>query len=400
MERIAADILEFSRIEKRLAGSEGEREMLHAVRKRLPDGCIGRIEPFVAHTSPSLVAAAHDLALVFAGLLGLWQPWVGVLVAAFVTASLALEGAGRTSPLRAMLPMSASYNFVVRQKAPGAHGTIVFAAPLDAPPWEPADIPWVRNARPMRLTFGAGALITGILALRTLAEPWGPRSFELYVGSLAVLGVGMLLGVVAHRRPGDGKDDGSGPAAVLELMRRLQREAVPGVDVWFAFTGCARAYQGGMDAFLTLHRRTFQGPVLVVAVADVACAPLSAITAEGPLFTQSHRPTGPALVERLRWAGVQVPSIDYAGATDARAAFVLKYRALAFKGGEDKPSSEAAARAVDVLETISRWFADDLARVAVNRPTLKELARTTLPPETTDEEEPDLGEPHTNEALR
>ncbi len=387
-------------MEKRLAGSEGEREMLHLVRRRLPDGAVGRIEPFVAHTSPSLVAAAHDLALVVAGLLGLWHPSMGLVVAAFVTGSLLLEGAGRTSPLRALLPMSASYNFVVRQKVPDAQGTIVFAAPLDAPPWEPLDLPWVRNARPMRLTFGAGALITGILAFRTLAEPWGPRSFELYVGALGVLGVGMLLGVIAHRRPGEGKDDGSGSAALLELMRRLQRDPVPGLDVWFAFTGCARAYQGGMDSFLTLHRRTFRGPVLVVAVADVAGQPLAAITAEGPLFTQSHRPTGPALVERLRWAGVQVPSIDLAGATDARAAFVLKYRALAFKGGDEKPSSEAAARAVDVFETITRWFADDLARVAVNRPTLKELAKTTLPPDITDEEEPDQGDPHTNEALR
>lgn len=378
---------EFASVERRFAGSEGERAMLHSVRARLPGGTIGRIEPFVAHTAPALVAAMHDLVLLVGGVIGLWKPWIGLLLSGIVTLSLLAEGSGRVSLIRWGMPLQASYNFVVRRKAATPLGTLVISAPLDAPPVQPMDWPWLRHQRPMRVTFAAAVVVTAMLALRTLAEPWGPRTFELYVTALVVLAVGMLFGIVAHRRPGKGQDDGSGPAVVLELMRRLVDDPIPGVEVWFAFTGCGRSYQGGMDSFLTLHRRSMLDPLLVIALDDPGHVPLRAVVSEGPLFAQAHRPTGPALVERLRWAGVVVPPSDFPGATDARAALVRKVRAVALRGGDGPSSAEAAVRAVDVLETMGRWFGDDLARVAVNRPALEGLARATFDSDTTDEED-------------
>jgi hypothetical protein len=282
------------------------------------------------------------------------------------------------SIFRWLMPKHASYNFVARLK-PSAPtlGTLVISAPLDAPRWAAVELPWLRGRRPMRVTFGAALVVTAMLVLRALAEPWGPRTLQIYVIALLVLATGMALGMTAHRRAGDGRDDGSGVAALLELARRLRDEPLPGVDVWLAFTGCGRAYHGGMTAFLDLHARTLVDPVLVVAVDDPGRMPLRAVTSEGPLFPQHHRPTGPALMERLRWAGVIVPPNDLAGTTDAYVALTRGYRALAVRGGEGPVSPEATARATDVLETVALWFADDLARVASNRPALQELARAT-----------------------
>lgn len=377
---------EFSRVERRFAGSEGEREMLHAVRRRLPEGLVGRIEPFVSHTSPALVAAVHDLILVVAGLLGLWRPWAGLPFALLVTGALVAEGTGRTSAVRWLMPMSPSYNFVVRPRVGPSQGSIVFTTPLDSAPIEPMDLPWLRRIRPMRATLAAATLITAMLSLRTLAEPWGPRTFELYVIALVVLAGAMALGIVAHRRPGPGTDDGSGAAALLELMRRLDQEPIPGVDVWFAFTGCGRSYQGGIQAFLTLHTRALRDPALICSVVEPGRVALRAVVSEGPLYPQAHRPTGPALIERLRWAGVGVPSVDHPDPSDARAARVMGFRAISFRGGDGTSSAEATARATDVLETVARWYADDLARIAVSRPALEQLAKATVDPENTDEE--------------
>jgi hypothetical protein len=373
MEAIAA-------IEGRFAGSEGERATLHALRARLPEGVISRVEGFVAHVQPSLVAGLHDAALLFGGMIGFFSPSVGLLITALVTFSLVAEGAGRMSLFRWFMPKSASYNLVIREVVDRPIGTLVVTVPLDVPRWRPLDLPWFRGQRAMQVTLGAALVVIAMLALQSLAEPWGPRRKEMYVIALIVLSVGMIAGMIAHRAPGTGRDAGSGPAALLEFLCRIRQQPIPGVDMWVVFTGCGRAYQGGMEAFLSLHRESLTDPVLVVALHDPGRVPLVASTAEGPLFAQVHRPTGPALVERLSWAGVVVPSVDFAGSTDARVAQLKGYRAVALAGSEGAASPIGTARSVDVAETMARWYADDLARVAVNRPALEELARATTTP--------------------
>ncbi len=375
-ERIAADMNVLSKIPGRFAGSEGERAILHAVRERLPGGLAGRIEGFVAHVAPSLVLGLHDLCLVLAGILGFWKPHIALAFAAVTTLSLMAEGAGKTSLFRWMLPKWASYNLVVRRKAESALGTVIFAAPLDAPGWR-FSLPWVRGQRAMRVTFAAAITITVMLLLRSLGETGGPRTREIYVVSLIILALGFGLGLLAHRRQGSGVDEASGPAALLELMRQFRDRPIPGVDLWFAFTGCGRAYQGGMEAFLQLHQKTLVDPVLVISFDDPGRPPLQAAVAEGPLFPQHHRPTGPALVERLSWAGVMISPVDRVGISDARAALNQGYRAIGLVGGEGTASPEATRRAAEVAETMARWFGDDLARVADNRTALQELARST-----------------------
>jgi len=374
VDRLVEDMEVLSAVSHRFAGSEGERAMLHAVRARLPEGVSARTEGFVAHTSAAFTVGLHCAALLALGVLGYWYPLWGALLVGVVTVSLISESTGGISMARWVIPRSASYNLVARDRRAQPLGAVVISAPLDTPRWRPRLPRWVLLRRPMQGVVGAAALVMFLLVLRSPEHPWGPRGLELYLGGLAVLALALALGVVAHRRVGPERTDASGPAVVLELMRRFQAEPVDDIEIWYAFTGCSRAFQGGMRAFLQLHRASFPETVLVTCLDDPAAGSLGAVVSEGSLWPQHHRPTGPALVERLRWAGVLVPAVDLPRVTGARAALVAGYRALAIAGAGGRTDPRLAQQAADVAETAVRWFAEDLTRVAHRSPGLERLA--------------------------
>ena len=356
----------------RYAGSEGEREMLHRVKERLPEGATARIEGFVAFVAPSLVLGFHSLALLLSGLLGLWVPHVATILCAAFTFSIFAEGSGRTSVIRRFLPKQASYNLVWKHTVDKPIGTLVVTAPLDTPRWRPQQPTWIK--RPMKMQLYAAVVVTTLLALRSLAEPWGRPTQGMYVAALVVLGASVLLGVLVHRRSVGVREDASSPVALLELIRRFQEDAPVGLDVWCVFTGCGYAYQNGMGAFLGMRGGRLPGPVFVLSFDEPGIAPLGAVVSEGPLYPQHQRPTGPAMVERLRWAGLELPSVDTNRITDARGAMLWGYRGLALAGGgEGQPTPEDTLRAVDVAEAIGRLYAEDLRRVPDLHPGLRNL---------------------------
>jgi hypothetical protein len=361
----------------RYAGSAGEREMLAQVRARLPSGTVARSEGFVGVTSPALVVGLHAAALLGFGLLGLAAPLAATVLSGLTLASLWAEGTGRFSLLRWMLPKQASYNLVVRHAADRPLGTVVLTVPLDIPRWRLEGLRWPR--RPLRLVFTAGAITTVLLGIRMATLTWSSELTAAYGAALAVLAASVGLGWVAHRRHGAVAEDASAPAVQIELIRRFRKAPVAGVDLWFAFTGCAHAYQNGMHAFLAMRGTRLTSPILVLALDEPARAPLGAVVSEGPLIAHTHRPTGPALVERLRWAGLKIPSIDRPGVTDARAALLWGYRALGLAGGSGRPSPEQAAQAADVAEALVRLYAHDVARVPDFAPMVGELAVDRIP---------------------
>ena len=69
--QLVLDMQALSRIEGRFAGSEGERQMLDAVRERLPDGVTGRVEGFVGHVNPVFVLGVHGVIIFVAGVVGI-----------------------------------------------------------------------------------------------------------------------------------------------------------------------------------------------------------------------------------------------------------------------------------------------------------------------------------------
>ncbi len=366
LDRIREDLDILSEIGHRYAGSEGERAMLHQVKSRMPDDAKAQIEGFVAYTSPAFVVGTHSLALLGAGLLGFFHPFAATLLCAAVTLSLAAEGSGRLSLMRWVLPKSASYNLHLVHSAKKPLGSLVITAPLDTPRWRPERPDWL--IRPLKAVLVAAIVVTAILALRSMAEPWGRPTQGMYVASLLVLGAAVAFTAIAHRRVGGIREDASGPASLLALSRRLDATPVANLDVWMVFTGCSHAYQNGMHAFLAMRGSRLIDPVLVIAVDEPGRGALGAVVSEGPLWPQHHRPTGPALVERLRWAGATIPAVDHVSVTDARAALLWGYRALALVGDDGESTPVSTAEATDVMESLIRLYAEDLARVPSSIP--------------------------------
>jgi uncharacterized membrane protein HdeD (DUF308 family) len=351
----------------REAGSEGEFAMIDKLKGRMAKDHNGRIEGFVGHTSPELVVGIHASFLLLAGLLGLVQPALATAICALVTASLVAEGIGHTSAIRWAMRKSPSYNLVLSRPAEDPVGSVVFVAPLDSRRWRvPVRGRFVK--RPLKGVLAAAIVVTTILALRTLAEPWGKPTVGLYVGSLGVLALTMAIGVIAHRREYVGSGDASDLAVVLQLIRRLEREPIASLECWFLFAGCSRAHQDGLHAFLDRREEHIAKPALFIGLEEPSRAPLSATISEGSLWPQHHRSTGPALIERLRWAGVDVAMLDRPGSTNTRAAMVRGYRAITICGGDGKALAGQMESAAEVAERVARWFGQDLVRSVSNRP--------------------------------
>ena len=369
---VISDMRELSQITGRYPGSEGERRMLDAIRSRLPEGAHGEVEGFVAHTAVATNLSLHAILMLVFGLVAVWFPLWGGLLGAVVCISLIGEGLGRFSLLRFWMLRSASYNLIVSQRAEACQGTVIIAAPLDVPHWE-AGRRRIRWFRPFQLVVASSLAIALLSLVRSMAFWLDTPGLGLQFGALGALLVAMLVSASIFRRT-DGSGAASGTATLLELIRRFRHEPVEGLDVYAAFTGCGRAYQTGMESFLHLHGKHLKAPVFVIALERPGSMPLAALTAEGSLFEQPHRATGAGLVERLRWAGIDLPVHRYYGATDARKAQLMGYRALALRGGLGVASPEGVRRSVDIVEILVRWYAGDVAQFTTARPALEELA--------------------------
>lgn len=342
--------------------------MAHAIKGRLDNRRRPRLEGFVAFTNKPLVLGAHSAGLLVSGIAGLAYPAIGAILCGLFTASLWAETTGRFSLFRRLAPKASSTNLVVPGDLPGAVGTLVISAPLDAPSWRPDTPAWLR--RPLRGVLAAAVVVTSLLTLSALAQPWGRPTQSMYVTALVVLAGTVGLGVLIRRRTTGVDEDVSGPAVLLELLRRFDDQPLEHAEVWAVFTGCGHAYQNGMGAFLAMNRERLPEPVLVIALDDPGRAPIRAVVSEGALLARAHRPTGPALVERMRWAGHDLPSIDLAAETDANAALHAGVRGLGIAGEPDaRPDAESATAAVDVLVELARMYDGDLARlVAPEKP--------------------------------
>ena len=98
--------------------------------------------------------------------------------------------------------------------------------------------------------------------------------------------------------------------------------------------------------------------MLVIALDDPGRAPIQAVVSEGALISRPHRPTGPALVERMRWAGHELPAIDLPAETDANAALLAGVRGLGIAGDPDDSTAGVARAArltrAEIEETFRR----------------------------------------------
>ncbi len=366
----------------RTAGSEGERQMLDAVRSVLGPDIHTRSEGLVAHTRPHLVMGFVAAALLVGGLLGVWFPKVGLFLLIGGAIGLVGEGTGRFPVVRWWMPRWPAYNLVVppqgewNRGGDAPLGTVILSTPLDVPRYRPPGGRWLK--RPYRLITVAGTLLGAMLFLRVLSAQLDEVLVPIYWVVLALSAVIMGIGLVVRSPDVEELQDVSGLASTADLLLRLRRSPVEGLQVWGLFTAAGCAHQDGMRAFLALRAHNLPGPLFVLSLNHVGRPVLKAAVSEGPLVPQHHRPTGPSLVERLSWAGLHLPRTDQGTPTDARAALNLGHRALSLVGGQEPSSISGMRYAVHVADLMLRWFGEDLRRVATERPVVESIEQPTV----------------------
>lgn len=373
---IAHDLDALKGVPGRFAATEGEVAFREAVAERLPEGLSHQVEPFVAGAfAPERRAIAVAL-MVVGALVGLGWPLTGALVVLLASLALASEATGPGAWARLLLVRRPAYNLVSSLPAEHPSGSIVVTAPLDVPRVVPVGPGWRGLAgRPLAWFVGLGLVIAGWMVVRWPIEALGFDGGPVHLALLGGLGVALVATALRLRLDPDGRDEPGGVVVALELLRRLGSRPVPGVDVHVVFTASSRAGQEGMHAFLEAHTGRLARPLLVVALDGAGAPPLQAVATEGPLIALRHRWTGPALIERLQWAGIQLPMVARPWASDGYAARVKGARAVTLGGGGGAVSPRSVADAADVVETVLRWYAVDVARVSDDRGALEALGQ-------------------------
>ena len=200
-EKIRADMDALANYDGRFPASEGERAMLHGVKERIPSEAEPVVEGFVSPKYPELMVGMHVTVLFLGGLVGFWHPiWGGALTAGATLALLA-ETTGRFSLAHWVMGKVAAYNLVLRMRTSTPQATIVLTTPLDVPKFRKWETRWIRwTRRPLQWVFGASMVLLGLMVLRALGEPLGPRTRDLHLVAVAILATTVLVGLVAYRR--------------------------------------------------------------------------------------------------------------------------------------------------------------------------------------------------------
>jgi hypothetical protein len=333
----------FAALGARPTGSDGERRAVEAARGLLgpearTDGLVVFPHRDATHAGLAAVAALAALAAPVA-------PTLAAGVAALAAVGLWAELTGWPW-VASWLPRAAAYNVVAQRKVAEPRGTVVVAAALDTPRSRPAS----RALARVGLWATVGSALVAAASLLATAPPLAVRAGPALV-ALAVAAAWFRAAQATPSAP-----DPGGPAAAVAAWHAL--EPLP-LDAVLALTagGCAR--QEGLETWLGARLPHLAPPVMVVCFEDVGRGPLRVAASEGALAPRAHRPTGPALVERLTRRGARVAPVDAPHDTLGAAPLRLGERALVLVGGTgalEPAHAEAAARLG--ADAVALWCAD------------------------------------------
>ncbi len=309
-----------------------------------------RTESLVSLTHKESVWAAHCVLLALCPFFAAPSPAAATAVAVLTTLSLAADLLGRPA-FRLLMPRVATYNVVQRRIDPKALGTVILVATTDSVVRRP-------TTRFLAILAVAGALTTTLFVSLTHLGLHGPAAQALHALAFAAT-TGSVLGWTLFHKRHETVDVG-GPVAALAAWRSLDAEPPDRLERWLAFTAAGHADQSGLEALLHSLPGHLPKPLLVVAFDSVGRSPLGVVVSEGTLRRVFHRPTGPALVERLGWRGLRVEPRDLPRSTPGDAARRLGERALVLTGGTSPPDFGAALHASSVAVHAIRLFQSDL----------------------------------------
>ncbi len=345
----------------RPAGSEAERAVLEAIRSSLPASTRATVESCLAMTRPDVARALHVLLAAFGAALGLFWPAVGAVVVGVAGLGLALEADGRMGPMRLAWPRRPAYNLDVALPAPtDVGGTVVLVIPADTPRGPPFRrfAAWRHVA-----VLVAGSAVW--FALRAMDVPWDGDA--VWIGAALVAGATLSVGELWPFGPA--AEDAGTPRIWLELLDDLARNPPPALAIRGVVVAAGHAGGDGLGAWLARHGRLLADPVLFIGLDAVGQGPFAVADAEVGLIRHPHRPTGPALAERVAWAGQDIGRTSLPATSLLGPAVVDGRRTALLVGrGGDGPGDGARQRVRAMIEL----FASDVVVArragAVGRP--------------------------------
>ena len=306
--RLQADVEDLSS-RNRGSASQGERAAAEWVVERLREaGAVdAAVEPAIGSGTYGWAFAAYAAAG-FAAASGGWSgrgrtaggsrsPSVLARIgrAKLALAALAafeLDGSGRWAPLRRVLPRGEGANAVARVPARGdAKAVVVLAAHIDT---ARTGLVWRSGltklgTRPGRMPPDGGAVAVAFV-LAAAGALLGRRGRIPRALARVLLGVAVAanLDVATSPHVPGANDNASGVAGVLELVRGLAADPVPGVEVRVALVGSEESGMGGMRAWLETHGADLDpARTLVLGLDTIGSGTPIATTGEG--IVRTHR---------------------------------------------------------------------------------------------------------------
>lgn len=220
----------------------------------------------------------------------------GGLAALAALASLELEGSGRASWMRRVLPAGEGANVAARIPAAGdgaAHTTLVLVSHHDA---ARTGVSW-RLLRPRGLRAQSmGAFLAPVAAGLTLAAlPW--RAARTAGRALLALAIAADLDIARSPTVPGASDNASGVAAVLALAEHWLAAPLQGVEVWAVSCGGEESGMDGMRAFLAAHDLD-RASTFVLGLDTLGGGTPIVVRAEGVLLAHRYDERDLALVDR------------------------------------------------------------------------------------------------------
>jgi hypothetical protein len=274
----------------RRAGSEAERRVARHLQKRLEQlGRDAHAEPTRVRPAFALTHLIHAVAGVIASIAAVYEPVLGLVIAAAATVSAFGDLTGVFHLVRSLTPVRASQN-VVSDEDNGKPGLVVLVAHYDNPRSGMLLGPRLAPVWP-RALFGSLALITVCAVARVIGLDATWLTVIQFIPTVVLIAMTPLFADVAIADPGpDTADNDAGVVTALDLAERYSN-SLEHFDLLVLFTG-ASAHSGlGMRDWLKRHRKELDTEATAVVVLDgaPAQAPMYA-TKEGAVFTSRlHR---------------------------------------------------------------------------------------------------------------
>jgi peptidase M28-like protein len=316
---------------RRTPGSDAERRAALHLRDRLTAlGRSAEVEPVDAHPAWPLAYAALAGAAVGAGVLAVYVPLAGALLA-LAAALLTFLDAGVGVPLaRRPLGRRASQN-VISWGGDDKPGALVLVAHVDAPRGglarsDPVARRWRGRLGGLQLLFWAQLGVLACALVRLAGLEGTALSILQFIPMLVlIVAVALLIDVALSPTRGGENDNASGCVAVLALARRAA--ALPHLNLHVLFSGAQHAGAAGMRAFLKRHDLPAERTVFL-NVSRVGSGEVRYTRREGALVGQRSHPQLTALCEQIVEDDLPAAPLNTRESSDAAVAGARGYAAI------------------------------------------------------------------------